>query len=436
MSERIVLHVDMDAFFVSVEFRRHPELVGRPVVVGGTGRRGVVAAASYEARRYGVHSAMPSVTARRRCPSAVFLPGDYETYAAAGQDVLAIFARATPLVEPLSLDEAFLDVTGSSARLGGGVAIAERIRADVATELELSCSVGVAPNKFLAKLASVEAKPIADIDGVRPGTGVFEVRPGEELEYLHALAVSRLWGVGPATLDKLRRMGVSTVGDLARLELAAVVASVGGSHGRHLIELANARDDRPVEPHRGVKSVSHEVTFADDLHELDDIHRELVRLADGVSSRLRHQQLAARTFTLKIRDGAFATHTKSVTGAGAVDDGATIVDLVAPALGEVDLAAGVRLLGLGASRFAQPAEQLRLQLDGGGGTTDPRRRAGATSAVDDIRQRFGATAIGPASSVAGGELHLVRRGAQQWGPDQHRPDDDASDDGDTPSRSR
>lgn len=414
VAERTVLHVDMDAFFVSVELRRRPELAGRPVVVGGTGRRGVVAAASYEARRYGVFSAMPSAIARRRCPAAIFLPGDYDAYAAASREVHDILTAVTPLVEPLALDEAFLDVTGARTRLGDGATIAHRIRGDIERQLALRCSVGVATNKFLAKLASVEAKPVADADGVREGRGVVEVSPGEELAFLHPLPVSRLWGVGPATLERLRRMGVSTVGDLARLDPAAVVASLGRAHGRQLIDLAHGRDDRPVERERELKSLSHEETFAFDLHDVDDLRRELVRLADAVGSRLRAHRLAARTFTIKVRDGTFSTITRSVAAAGALDNGPAIVALTAPLLDQLDLSTGVRLLGLAASRFAEPAEQLRLALGSDGHAS---QWADATEAVDDVRERFGPTSIGPASSVTDGRLRVVRRGAQQWGPD-------------------
>jgi DNA polymerase IV len=421
---RTILHVDMDAFFVACELRRRPELRGRPVVVGGTGRRGVVAAASYEARRYGVFSAMPSATARRLCPNAVFLPGDHALYAAVSRDVRDVFGRVTPLVEPLALDEAFLDVTGARALLGDGVTIARRLRGEIHDELGLECSVGVAPNKFLAKLASVDAKPRPSPDGITPGPGVFEVRPGEELAYLHPLPVGRLWGVGPATLERLRRMGVTTVGDLAALAPEAVIASLGKAHGRHLLDLAAARDARPVEPQRDVKSISHEETFAHDLHDRDDAHRELVRLADAVAARLRAHGTGARTFTLKVRDGGFTTITRATTLSGAVDTAAAVVAATTPLLAEVDLSGGIRLLGLAASKFATPAEQLQFDdvLDPVDRNATTGRWSDASRAVDGVRDRFGDSSIGPASTMSGGRIRLVRSGTQQWGPDHQDPD--------------
>ena len=388
---RTILHVDMDAFFVAVERRRRPELRGVPVVVGGTGRRGVVAAASYEARRYGVHSAMPTAVARRLCPSAVFMGGDHAAYGAASREVHEIFVSVTPLVEPLALDEAFLDVTGARSLLGDGVTIANRLRDDIREQLGLTCSVGVAPNKFLAKLASVDAKPRATPRGVEPGRGVVEVRPGEELAYLHPMPVERLWGVGPATLERLRRMGVSTVGDLAALEPVAVLSSLGRANGQHLLDLAAARDDRPVEPDRETKSIGHEETFETDLHELDDVRREIVRMADSVASRLRAAGMGARTFTLKVRDGGFRTITRAATLPQAVDSADAVLEVVVPLLDHVDLAAGVRLLGVSASKFATPTEQLSFD--------DLARRDDTSRAVDDVRRRFGDDAIGRASTV-------------------------------------
>ena len=407
---RTILHVDMDAFYVSVELRRRPELVGRPVVVGGAGGRGVVAAASYEARRYGVHSAMPSVRARRLCPDAVFLPGDHDLYASVSADVRAIFDRWSPLVEPLSLDEAFIDVTGAGRLFGDGVTIAHQLRDAVRAEVGLGCSVGVATNKFLAKLASVEAKPRAGPGGVTPGPGVVAVEPDGELGFLHPLPVQRLWGVGPATLERLERLGVRTVGDLAALDEHLVVAALGRGVGRHLCGLAAGRDDRPVVPDRRAKSIGHEETFGTDLHTDDELHREVVRMADGVASRLRSAGVGARTLTLKVRFAGFRTITRSVTGRDPVDTGPAIVAALDPLVGAVDPAPGIRLVGVSGSNLGPPITQLSL-LDAPADDRD------AAAAVDQIRDRFGAGAIGPASAVSGRGLRVVRRGAQQWGPD-------------------
>jgi len=441
-TRRTILHVDMDAFFVSVELRRHPELVGQPVVVGGMGPRGVVAAASYEARRFGVYSAMPGSVARRKCPHAVFLAGDHELYSAVSREVREILDEATPYVEPLALDEAFLDVTGALRLLGDGVEIGHHIRARVQSQLDLSCSVGVAPNKFLAKLASVAAKPKATPEGVRAGFGVFEVRHGGELEFLHPLPVQRLWGVGPATLEKLQRFGVRTVGDLSRLGEQTLVHALGKASGRHLFALSRAIDERPVETDRTMKSIGHEETFARDLYGRSELRTELVRLSDAVASRLRAGGLGARTMTLKVRFAGFATITRSVTLPGPVATAAAILDAVGPLLTAIDPTPGVRLIGVhasnldafasGTSASGQAAEQ--LSLDDMFSTTaaasphTPTRSTAtandwvdASTAIDAIRERFGSTAIGPASTVSKQGMRLVKRGAQQWGPD-HDPE--------------
>ncbi len=403
----------MDAFFVSVELRRRPELRGQPVVVGGTGNRGVVAAASYEARRYGVHSALPSAIARQRCPHAVFLPGDHALYSEVSGDVRAVFERYTPLVEPLSLDEAFLDVTGATRLFGEGVEIARRIRADIAGELELGCSVGVAPNKFLAKMASVEAKPKATPDRIEPGAGVVEVRPGEELAFLHPLPVRRLWGVGPKTYEKLDRLGVHSIGDLARLDERTLVAALGRAGGQHLSALASGLDARPVEVERDAKSIGHEETFATDRFTHAELRTEMVRLADAVAGRLRKAGVGARTLTLKLRfsDG-FRTISRSVTGPEPTDQAADVVAWLDPVLHAVELDGGVRLLGVSGSNLGAVHHQLTLDEAVGDGP----ERGAREQAMDEIRDRFGSDAIGPASSVRQGRVRTVRRGEQQWGP--------------------
>jgi len=405
----------MDAFFVSVELRRRPELAGRPVVVGGTGNRGVVAAASYEARRFGVHSALPSSVARRRCPHAVFLPGDHDLYGEVSAAVNDVFHRYTPLVEPLSLDEAFLDVTGSRGLFGPGVEIARAIRADIEREQQLTCSVGVAPNKFLAKLASVEAKPIARPDRIEPGAGVIEVVHADERAFLDPLPVERLWGVGPVTLEKLHSIGVRRVADLAGVDRRILATALGRAQADHLAELALGHDDRPVEPDREAKSIGHEETYPTDLHEPSEVHTELVRLADAVASRLRAHGVGARTLTLKVRFAGFHTITRSTTSTERVDDAAVIVGMLGPLLTAIDPTPGVRLIGVSGSNLGAVHHQLSFD-------DDVASSGSATSAtIDEIRRRFGASAIGPASAVRGSRVRVVRQGAQQWGPDQ-KPD--------------
>jgi DNA polymerase-4 len=406
----------MDAFFVSVELRRRPDLAGLPVVVGGTGPRGVVAAASYEARRYGVFSALPSAVARRRCPHAVFLPGDHELYSQVSTEAREIFERYTPLIEPLSLDEAFLDVTGVIRLFGEGTEIARRIRSDVRGELDLGCSVGVAPNKFIAKLASVEAKPRATPERVLPGAGVVEIVPGRELEFLHPLPVSKLWGVGPVTLEKLERLGVRTVGDLARLDERTIVATLGRASGSHLLALANGIDDRPVQVSRDAKSIGHEETYARDTHSRSEVRSHIVRLADAVAARLRAAGVGARTLTLKVRysDG-FHTITRSTTAREPTDQAAEIVALLDPVLETIDPTPGIRLLGVSGSNLGPVFRQLTLEE-----AADNGRHTPAGGALDAIRERFGGDAIGPASALREGPVRNVKRGGQQWGPEARK----------------
>lgn len=412
---RTILHVDMDMFYVAVELCRHPELVGKPVVVGGSGARGVVAAASYEARRFGIFSAMSSAQARRRCPDAIFLPGDQKLYGEVSAKVFDVFLEFTPLVEGLSLDEAFLDVTGALKLFGNGVQIANDIRLRIRDETQLECSVGVATSKFIAKLASKAAKPRATADSVVPGAGVIEVLPGRELAFLHPLKVGSLWGVGPVTLTKLHRLGIATVADLARFDLRTLQTMIGQAHGRHLHDLASARDDRPVVPSADAKSIGHEETFSDDIYSRDEIRTHLVRLADSVARRCRSEGVSPRTCTIKLKFSDFRVITRSRTSSSPLSSAQAMLRLIEPALDEIDLQDGVRLVGFSTRNFSEPTTQSSLFDDGANANETADLDAAwrdATSAIDEIRERYGAGAIRPAST-----LNSDREpGSSPWGP--------------------
>lgn len=408
---RTVLHVDMDAFFASVELVRHPELRGRPVAVGGTGDRGVIAAASYEARVHGVRSAIPSARARRLCPDLVLLPGDHAHYAEVSARIMEIFRTVTPMVEPLSLDEAFLDVTGVRRLHGPPEELAVRLRRVVQEREGLTCSVGVAANRFLAKLASGDAKPAVGPAGVRPGPGVLVVPSDGELAYLHPLPVSRLWGVGPATLAKLRRIGVCTVGELAALPRSAVTAALGSATGAHLHEMSHGIDRRPVEPDRELRSVSHEETFAVDRRDLAEMRADLVRMADSVASRLRSDGVRARTVQLKVRFSDFRTVSRSRTLDAPTDHAPVLREEAWRMLGLLPVHEGVRLLGVGSSNLTRGPVVEQLSLDGAEDRS-PVDRAALDGAVDEIRRRFGPASIGPGSAGDG-----RRSGEGMWGPD-------------------
>ena len=410
MTERVILHVDMDAFYASVELLRRPELRGQPVVVGGAGARGVVAAASYEARSYGIHSAMPSVRAQRLCPHAVFLDGDHRHYAAVSGRLMEIFRSITPLVEPLSLDEAFLDISGTRRLLGPPEEVAHTLRRRVREAEDLSCSVGVAPNKFLAKLATNRAKPRASRSGPIEGPGVHVVEAGRELEFLHPLPVEALWGVGPATLLKLHDLQVRTVADLAARPLEDLVAALGAGSGAHLHALAHGRDDRSVVPDQEPKSISHEETFARDLTSMDELRAEVVRLSDAVASRLRHHGFRGRTVQLKVRYRDFSTVTRSTTLDSATDRGTDLRDTAWSMLLRLPVERGVRLVGVGMANLQREPEQQQLSFDDL--TEEPQAWDAANEAVDAIRSRFGSSLIGPAR-LAGRD---TTPGANQWGP--------------------
>ena len=402
-TDATILHVDLDAFFAAVEQLDDPSLRGRPVIVGGLGNRGVVSTASYEARAFGVRSAMPMARARKACPHATFVSPRMARYVDKSHEVMAILASVSPLVEQLSIDEAFIDVAGARRMLGGPAEIAATIRRRVLDEAGLCLSVGVASTKFLAKLASDLAKP----------DGVLVVEPGTEAAFLAPLPVSRLWGVGPATMTKLERMGLRTIGDVAALDDQALVGSLGSSLGRHLHALACNDDPRPVVPERDAKSIGAEETFGRDLHSIAQCEREIVRLADRACARLRSAQLVARTVNVKIRFADFETRTRARTLSEATNVSTVVLDVARALLTEFDFGRGVRLLGVSLSQLdGSVAVQTTLDL-AGDTETDHRdrteRRAAVERAVDEVRDRFGARAVGPATLVEPGEEVRGRR---------------------------
>jgi DNA polymerase-4 len=392
-TEPSILHVDLDAFFASVEQLDDPGLRGRPVIVGGLGPRGVVSTASYEARVFGVRSAMPMARARAACPEGVFLTPRMSRYSEKSREVMAILATVSPLVEQLSIDEAFVDVAGAGRLLGDPAAIAGEIRKRLHDESGLTGSVGVATTKFLAKLLSDAAKP----------DGMLVVEPGAELAYLAPLPASRLWGVGPKTFAKLERMGIRTIGDVARIDEQALVRALGASLGTHVSALARNDDPREVVPEREVKSIGAEETYATDLRTAAECERELVRVADRACARLRASGLTARTVNLKIRFSNFETRTRARTVNEPTDVSTVVLGVARELLAEFDLRRGVRLLGVSLSQLAAAtAVQETLNLTGeeeGVERDRTERRAAVERAVDEVRGRFGARAVGPATLV-------------------------------------
>ena len=380
-----ILHVDMDAFYASVETIKDPALKGKPVIVGGQGGRGVVTSASYEAREFGIHSAMPMVRAKRLCPHAVFVSNDFDSYLDYSRRIRDIFESFTPLVEPLSLDEAFLDVAGSVRLFGDPVEIAQAVKASVGT-LGLPCTVGVAPNKFLAKLASARGKP----------NGLLVVPADRVKEFLHPLPIDALWGVGPQTSEVLRKLGLSKVGHVADLPRRTLERAVGESLGAHLYNLANGIDERPVVTHEPAKSIGSEETFLTDLDSKDVILRELLRLSDRTAERLRAKGLCGRTVGIKVRYANFQTLTRAKTLGAEIDTPPEIYGVAKALFERLDRAGQrIRLLGVTVSGLVPgPPKRQMFLLEG-----DPRqvRWEDASKAVDAIRRRFGREAVRPAT---------------------------------------
>jgi nucleotidyltransferase/DNA polymerase involved in DNA repair len=377
----VILHLDMDAFYAAVEVREDPSLAGKPLIIGHRGRRGVVSTCSYEARKFGVHSAMPSVTAERLCPQAVWLHGRMGLYVEISRRIRRIMRASAPVVEPLSIDEAFLDMTGVVPDLEGGRAAAAEIKAQIVERERLTASVGVAPNKFLAKVASDMEKP--------DGLVVFSLEDVERR--LWPMPIRRLWGVGPKSAERLATLGISTIGDLLRVPESDLVARLGPASAAHLVHLARGEDDRPVQSHHEPKSISEERTYGTDLTDPDEIDRAMLARAEGIARELRRDRLTGRTVHIRVRTGDFTTWTRSLTLRKPTDLAEVIVDAARRMYRErIELRGrGVRLLGVGVSGLEHPGTgQETLFPDPG--EEAARKRARAT---DLVRNKLGEKAV-------------------------------------------
>jgi DNA polymerase-4 len=389
---RAILHVDMDAFYASVEQRDDPSLRGKAVVVGGPSRRGVVLAASYEARPFGVRSAMPMARAVQLAPHAVVVPPHFDKYAAASASAFAIFRRYTPLVEPLSLDEAFLDVTESQALFGDGAAIAAAIKRDVRSELELTASAGVAPCKFAAKVASDLEKP----------DGLVVVPPGGVARFLDPLPVERMWGVGPKTAPRMRALGYATIGDLARAD-SRELERVLGSWGLRVARLARGEDERDVHPHGTARSIGAEVTYEHDLVGADAIRPRLLDHAERIARRLVRAGLSARAVTLKVKYADFSLRTRRATLPAPVNDTSAIHGAAVECLSRMPLEGRrVRLTGISVSGLVEGGPEPALFPDQAG----EKRRA-----VEELTARI-ADKFGDEHAITRATLLRGKRGSR------------------------
>lgn len=392
-----ILHVDMDAFYASVAELDHPELRGKAVVVGA-GVRGVVLSANYEARKFGIRAAMPVGRAQRMAPHAKFIAPEHHRYSEISERVMEIFASFTPKVEPISLDEAFLDVTGARKLLGTGRDIAQAIRARVLEEEGLTCSVGIAESKFIAKLASQHCKP----------NGLLEITSDRVLEFLHPLPVGAMWGVGPKTGEALAKLGLHTIGDIAQTPRATLMRALGNAAGESLYELAWGRDFREVSGDEPEKGMSAAETFSRDLDNPEEILREYLRLTEKVSARLRDQGLFAKTITIKVRFADFTTINRSKSLPTAIDSTQEIYEVVRTLYNALKITgARLRLVGVSLTNLQEGAhEQLLL------GSREKGWRE-ADSAIDRARARFGSSSVRP------GRLIHPERGSREGKKDDH-----------------
>ena len=380
----VILHVDMDAFYASVAELDHPEYKGKALVVGA-GTRGVVLSANYEARKFGIRAAMPVGRAKRMAPHAIFIAPEHHRYSEISERVMAIFHSYTPLVEPISLDEAFLDVTGSQKLFGTGREIAAKIREQVEKEEGITCSVGLAQSKFIAKLASQHCKP----------NGMLEIKPDRILEFLHPLPVRAIWGVGPKTAESLERLGLHTVSDIAHTPRATLIRALGDATGASLYELAWGRDYRDVIPDEPEKSIGNEETFSEDLDNPEEILREFLRMTEKATARLRERSLFTKTISIKIKFADFSSLTRSKTVPIAIDNTHDTYEVVkALYLALRNEGARIRLVGVSLSHLQEGAP---VQLELGARERGWRE---ADSAIDRAQARFGRGSVRPGRLIS------------------------------------
>jgi DNA polymerase-4 len=429
-----ILHVDLDAFFASVEILDDPTLKGKPVAVGGAGDRGVIASASYEARRYGVRSAMPSVIAKRRCPNLIILPGRFDRYEAYSRQFHDIVRDLTPEFEPLGLDEVFANLASLRRLNVRPMSAAARLRRRINDELGLLCGVGLGRNKLFAKLASKESKPTV-IDGrLVGGAGVVWVSPELERQWLAELPVRALWGVGPATAEKLQKLGLHYVRDLAKVDEATLAGHVGGAMASTLVAYAHGEDKREVTVDRVLKSVGHDQTFAKSLVGIDAIVEAAKGHAAVVARALRSQSRVARTITIAVRFDDLTSVSRSQTLSFGIDDEYAILAIAEALLQSIDIHNSVRLLAIHASSFLERDDnnvQLTFGLDPT--SNNVRERAEAISrerqvsnealrdAVDEVRAKFGKSSVGVAAELGQHGLEIAtQRGSNAFGPESHQ----------------
>lgn len=393
-----ILHIDMDAFYASVEIMDNPELAGKPIAVGGR-ERGVVSAASYEARAFGVNSAMPVTQAYRKCPQLLMLPVRMERYLEVSRQIMGILAEVTPRIEVVSVDEAFLDVSGARRIFGSPVEIASLLRQRIRTEVGVPSSVGIAATKHVAKIASAHAKP----------DGMLLVPATATLDFLHGLPVGALWGVGDKTRERLERRGLRSIADVADFGESALVRLLGEAHGRHLYQLSMGIDERPIVTEREEKSIGAEDTFFDCLKKRKDVERAVLAQCDETGRRLRKAGLVCRNVAIKVRFADFTTITRSATLDAATDVAQELYEVAVRLLSKIDIPdRGIRLVGVRAGELSPASHGVQLSFD------DDPRRAEAENAMDEIRQRFGRTVLGPATLLeAEGRRGLAPKGGTE-----------------------